>query len=377
MGTLRTIRSRRIFTGKSRKAGLPPGTLLYTGDQQEVPAGVNLITFTSDSYREESVDHDQLGSVIAPFCHLCSDDSASIDQPREELAWLNIDGLHNLDIIRTVGDGLSLHPLLLEDILSTGQRPKLEDYGDYYFVVLRMIRFNDSSEMIESEQVSIVVSPRMVLTFQERPGDVLDPIRERIRHGTGRVRKNSTDYLSYAIIDAIVDNYFTVLEKMGDKIEVLEEELMGNPDDDTLRKIHQLKREMIDLRRSVWPLRELVNGLAKSESKMISDGTRIYLRDVYDHTIQVIDTIESYRDMVSGMMDIYLSSVSNRMNSVMKVLTIIATLFIPLTFFAGIYGMNFHHMPELAWKWAYPLFWVVCLITVTVMLVLFRRKKWL
>jgi len=280
-------------------------------------------------------------------------------------------------VIEKLGTAFDLHPLLLEDILSTAQRPKFEDYEKSIFLVLKMLRFGDDHQVVETEQVSLIVGPNFVLSFQERVGDVFDSVRDRLRSGKGRIRKLGADYLAYSLLDAIVDSYFLVLEKLGERIEDLEEELVSDPSQKTLRHIHTLKREMITLRRSIWPLRELVGGLQRSESPLVAESTRVYLRDVYDHTVQIIDTIESFRDMVSGMLDIYLSSVSNRMNAVMKVLTIIATLFIPLTFIAGVYGMNFEHMPELKWRYSYAVVWAVMIGVASIMLAYFRRKKWL
>jgi magnesium transporter len=242
---------------------------------------------------------------------------------------------------------------------------------------LKMLYLDNETSETQVEQVSLVFGKNFVISFQEKQGDIFETIRERIRNGKGRIRKMGTDYLAYALIDAVVDHYFIILEKDGEKIEELEDKVVSDPKPETLQKIHRLKREMIFLRRSVWPLRELVNSLERGESPLIHKATRIYLRDVYDHTIQVIDTLETYRDMLSGMHDTYLSSISNRMNEVMKVLTIIATIFIPLTFIAGIYGMNFEFMPELKWRWAYFSVWGVILIVAVFMLIFFRRKKWL
>lgn len=240
-----------------------------------------------------------------------------------------------------------------------------------------MLYYDQKNDRIESEQISLVVGPRFLLSFQERPGDVLNGVRERLRTGKGRIRKAGTDYLAYALIDAVVDEYFMILETFGDKIEVLEEELLANARPETLQSIHDMKREMIFLRKRVWPVRELVSGLSKGESPLVRESTGIYLRDVYDHTIQVIDTIETFRDMLSGMLDIYLSTVSNKMNEVMKVLTIMATIFIPLTFVAGIYGMNFKYMPELEWRWGYPVAWAVMIVIVLSLVSYFKRKRWL
>jgi magnesium transporter len=261
--------------------------------------------------------------------------------------------------------------------MNTGQRPKMEDFNDYLFIVLKMLSYDEEENETQTEQVSLILSSKFVLSFQESEGDVFDPVRERIRSDRGRIRKMGVDYLAYSLIDAIVDNYFMVLEKIGERIEDIEDELVKNPTPEVLHTIHRLKRELIFLRKSVWPLREVISRLERWESPLIDKSIDIYLRDVYDHTIQVIDALETFRDMLSGMLDIYLSSLSNRMNEVMKVLTIIATIFIPLTLISGIYGMNFRYMPELESPWGYPLVYTVMLAVSAVMLIYFRRKKWL
>ncbi len=291
--------------------------------------------------------------------------------------WINLDGIHQLDIIEKLGKHFKIHPLVLEDVVNTGQRPKMEDFGDYLFIVLKMLHYDEEKNETRTEQVSLILSSKFVLSFQENEGDVFDPIRERIRSDRGRIRKMGADYLAYSLIDAIVDNYFMVLEKIGEKIEDIEDDLVKNPTPEVLHMIHSLKRELIFLRKSVWPLREVISRLERWESPLIDKSIDIYLRDVYDHTIQVIDALETFRDMLSGMLDIYLSSVSNRMNEVMKVLTIIATIFIPLTLIAGIYGMNFKYMPELESPWGYPMVYMIMLAIGAVMMIYFRRKKWL
>ncbi len=261
--------------------------------------------------------------------------------------------------------------------MHTGQRPKMEDFENFLFIVLKMFQYDENETQTKTEQISLIIGSNYLISFQEDEGDVFDLIRERIRTDRGRIRKMGSDYLAYSLIDAIVDNYFTVLEKIGESIEDIEDELIKNPTPEILQKIHTLKRELIFLRKSVWPLRELISRLERWESQLIDKSIDIYLRDVYDHTIQVIDALETFRDMLSGMLDIYLTSASNRMNEVMKVLTIIATIFIPLTLVAGIYGMNFKYMPELDSPWGYPMVYVVMLIISLVMLIYFRRKKWL
>jgi len=293
------------------------------------------------------------------------------------VTWINIDGLHRIDLIEQLGTHFGLHPLVMEDVVNTDQRPKIEDFVTYLFLVLKRLSYSSHDSDVVSEQISLILGPTFLLSFQEAPGDEFDPIRDRIRSSKGRIRQMGVDYLAYTLIDAIIDNYFVLLEQIGDRIEEIEDVLVANPRPETLQTLHTLKREMIVLRKSIWPLREVITRLERWETPLIQQATTIYLRDVYDHTIQVIDAIETYRDMLSGMLDIYLSSVSNRMNEVMKVLTIIATIFIPLTFIVGIYGMNFN-MPELQWPWAYPyVFYVVLLAIILLMITYFRRKKWL
>ena len=351
-----------------RKAGLPPGTLEYVGEKQVEAVKISYLDYDEQNFQEKQVSNIE---ECFPF------------KTTPTVTWINIDGLHDVEIIEKLGKQFELHPLILEDVLHTEQRPKYEDFDKYIFIVLRMLRYNEEVQAVESEQVSLILGTNFVISFQERVGDVFEPIRERLRNAKGRIRKMASDYLAYALLDAIVDSYFAVLEKVSERIESMEEELVSEPTEKTLQLIHNMKREMISLRKSIWPLREVISGVQRSESSIIKESTEIYLRDVYDHTIQIIDTIESFRDMVSGMLDIYLSSISNKMNEVMKVLTIIATIFIPLTFIAGIYGMNFNsekspwNMPELNSYWGYPAVCLVMAVVAGIMLVYFRRKKWL
>ena len=352
----------RRIKRRSRKAGLPPGTLVHIGERKQESVRITLIDYDEQNVREKQVDEIEQCFQF---------------KTTPTVTWINIDGLHDIQVIEKIGKNFDFHPLILEDILNTSQRPKFEDFESYIFIVLKMLTYDDAEETIKSEQVSMILGHNFVISFQELQGDVFENIRERIRTAKGRIRKMSCDYLLYTLLDAIVDNYFAILEKFGEKIESLEEQLVSDPDEKILQKIHSMKSELISLRKSVWPLRELVSGLQRSESSLISEPTIVYFRDVYDHTIQVIDTVESFRDMVSGMLDIYLSSISNRMNAVMKVLTIIATIFIPLTFVAGIYGMNFKYMPELEWKWGYFIVLIIMAVAAAAMLIYFRRKKWL
>jgi magnesium transporter len=353
---------RSIVRKRVKQSGLPPGTVVYDGEARKRDVGITIIDYDADHLEEKAI-----GGVedMVPFR----------DSPT--VTWINIDGIHDTSIIEKVGDRFGIHPLVLEDIASSGNRPKFEDYDDYLFIIVKMMSYDDVKEDIDSEQVSLIIGKNYVISFQEHPGDVFEPIRNRIRQRKGRIVKMGPDYLAYSLLDTIVDNYYSILEKLGDRIENIEEELLENPTRQMLNAIHGTKRDMIYLRKSTWPLREAVSGLERSESKLISKQTRIFLRDVYDHTIQAIDTVESLRDIVSGLLDIYMSSLSNRMNEVMKVLTIIATIFIPLTFIAGIYGMNFEFMPELHIKWAYPVVWGVMGIVALIMLTFFRKKEWL
>jgi magnesium transporter len=348
----------------SHKAGLPPGSLVHIGRRKVEQTRITII-----DYDEKRVQEKEAKTVEECFPFK--------DQPT--VTWVNIDGIHDMDIIEKVGKHFGIHPLVLEDIVNTGQRPKVEDFENYLFFVVKMLTYeeNDKKGSINSEQVSILVGPHFVISFQERQGDVFEAIRDRLRNDKGRIRKEGSDYLAYALIDAIVDGYFIVLENLGDRIEGLEDAVIEDPSSQTLQKINGLKREMITLRRSVWPLREVIGSLERGGSSLIQPTTMTYLRDLYDHTVQVADTIETYRDMVAGTRDTYLSSVSNRMNEIMKVLTIIATIFIPVTFIAGVYGMNFKFMPELAWRGSYFVVLGVMAAVALVMIAYFKKKDWL
>ncbi len=352
----------RLIRKRSKKFGLPPGTPVFIGEKKIEKVKITIVDYDEDHLEEKEA---KTIEECFPF------------KEKPTVTWINIDGLHEIEIIDKLGKHFDLHPLIIEDIVNTGQRPKMEDLENYIFFVLKMLYYDEKKDDITTEQVSLILGSNFVISFQERPGDVFDPVRERIRKSRGRIRKVGSDYLAYALIDAIVDHYFIVLEKLGEKIEYLEEELVTYPRPETLQAIHNLKRDNIFLRKSVWPLREVISGLERGESPLIEKSTEIYLRDVYDHTIQVIDTLETYRDMVSGMLDTYLSSVSNKMNEVMKVLTVIATIFIPLTFIAGVYGMNFEYMPELGWHWGYVMVWIIMVTVTALMAFYFKTKKWL
>jgi len=352
----------KVIKKRSEKAGLPPGTLVHIGEKKTEIPRITIIDYDETHFQEREAK---------------SIEECFLFKEKPTLTWINVDGLHQVEVMERLGECYGLHPLVMEDILNTDQRTKMEDYGDYMYIVLKALEFGSKSNEVEAEQISLILGSNFVFSFQEREGDTFNPIRERIRNGKGHIRKMGTDYLAYALLDSIVDNYFIILEKIGEKIEFLEEKLVSTPSPETLQMIQHLKREMIFLRKAIWPLREVISSLERRESSLIKESTRVYLRDVYDHAIQVMDTIETYRDMVSSMLDIYLSSVSNRLNSVMKVLTIIATIFMPLSFLAGVYGMNFKFMPELEWRWSYPLIWLIMVGIGIFMLTYFKKRRWL
>lgn len=293
------------------------------------------------------------------------------------IRWINVDGLSDPGLLETLLGRYGIHTLVIEDVMALEQRPKLEDYGQYLFAVLNMLTADEKTGRILSEQVSVIFGDRFVLSIQEQPGDVFGPVRERLRTGKGKLRKMGADALAYSLLDAVVDGYFTILEKFGDRVENLEEELVSSPTRETLHLLHDLKRELIFLRRCVWPLRELIGQLERRDSPLVGESLAPYLRDLYDHTVQILETVESLRETLSGFLDIYLSSLSNRMNEIMKVLTVISTLFIPLTFIAGVYGMNYRFMPELQWRWGYPAVLAVMAGVAAFMLRYFHRKGWL
>ncbi len=348
---------------RSAKAGLPPGTLVHIGTRQVGETRVRIIDYDESGVRETA--RAALADCV-PF------------RDSESVTWIDIEGLQDIPLLEGLGRCYGLHPLILEDILNTDQRPKTDDMEGYIYIVLKMLDFDPGSLEIVSEQVSLVFGRHYVISLQEgREGDLFEPLRERIRAGKGRLRRLGSDFLAYSLLDTVIDHYFAIVERFAERIESLEEELVGNPRPETLHQIHRLKREMILLRKAAWPLREVVNALEKSDSELIRPATKLFLRDLYDHAIHIVDSVETYREMLSGMIDIYLSSVSNRMNQVMRVLTIIATIFMPLTFLAGIYGMNFRYMPELGWPWGYPLVLLAMFVLAGAMLFFFKKKHWL
>lgn len=335
---------------------------MYVGADKSTPVSIQRIRYTPQGWEPPT--------TISP--QECTPPGEG-----EGVVWYTIDGVHNVELLKTLGERFGLHPLVVEDISNTTQRPKLEAFDSYVFVAAKMMSFLPKTSSVASEHLSIVYGKGFVLTFLQDPGDVFAPVRQRIESGKGRIRRMGSDYLVYALLDAVVDYYFQVIEGVGEEIEALEEEVVTQPTVKTLRRLHKIKREIITLRRSVWPMREVVNALVRDESPFITNEVKIFLRDLYDHTIHVIDTIETLRDIVSGTLDVYLSSVSNKLNQVMKVLTVMSSIFIPLTFVVGVYGMNFHYMPELEWRFGYPAVWLV-IVSITVgLLTLFKKKQWL
>lgn len=340
--------------------GAPPGTLVYTGESKNERIKISLIEYNENEFiEEEFYDLSECISHVKP--HL--------------VKWINVEGIHKTEVIEKIGKIYGIHPLTLEDIVHVDQRPKFEDYENYVVAIMKMISYTDK---VIAEQLSIVLFQNMVISFQEpHGGDAFDIIRTRLRQAKGRIRKVGADYLAYALMDAVVDHYFHAIEKIGDAVERIEEEIIGDSDNKSLLELYALKREMIYLRKQVWPMRDMISNVVRSETKLINPSTDIYLRDLQDHVTRIIDTVETYRDLLSGIMDIYLSTNANKMNEVMKVLTIMSSIFIPVTFIAGVYGMNFEFMPELKSPYGYAITWSV-MITIMVGLILyFKRKKWM
>ncbi|MDA0838512.1 MAG: magnesium/cobalt transporter CorA [Planctomycetota bacterium] len=347
---------------KSHKVGKLPGEVVYTGKRRIETVTVEVIDYAAEVLTEKAIKN-------IDECFPLRDSTT--------VTWINVEGLHDTDLVKQLGEHFGLHPLVMEDIVSTGQRPKTEDHEGHIYIVLQMLNYDEKAQVIVREQVSLILGHNFLLTFQEGvEGDLFDVIRERIRNGAGRIRNRGADYLAYSLIDTVVDYYFIILEKFGEAIEQIEADLLENPSTKLVAQLHLMKREMAILRRSVYPLREVVGSLERSESKLILKDTRRYIRDAYDHTIEVIETLETFRDMLSGMFDLYLSSISNRMNSVMQVLALVGTIFIPLTFIAGIYGMNFKYMPELELENGYYITLAVMATFGIGLTVYFKKKKW-
>jgi len=335
--------------------------MVYTGRERDHDIRLTLIDYKENHF-EEVVDVDDIWQMRLP-----SPDSVS---------WLDVSGIHEVEVIKEIGHHLNIHPLIMEDIASPNQRPKMEMFDDQMYIVARMLHVGDDGA-IQEEQISIILGKSYIISFQELPGDVFDPVRERLRVGKGIIRKMGADYLAYALLDLIVDFYFVLLERLGTEVEDLELEVMDDPSKQTIRSIRTAKQTIIGYRKDIWPVRELVSAMIRDESGLVRKKTTTYLRDVYDHVVQIIDLMETYRDQLSGLTDLYLSSLSQRMNEVMQVLTIIGSIFIPLTFIAGVYGMNFAVMPELSWEYGYAAVWGIMIITGISLTLFFKRRNWL
>jgi len=356
---LNTVTS--LLRSPAKKIGLPPGSLIHVGEQKVERSILSYIDYHEEQYEVRK--------------DVQLDDCLQL-KSTGTVSWINLDGIHDISCVEAFGKAFDLHPLALEDILNTGHPPKFEEFENCVLIIAKMFYFDEASFRIQAEQISVVLTAENVLTFQEQPGDVFDGVRERLKRKSGRMRQRGSDYLAYTLIDSIVDSYFHILEKIADRLDYLETELINQPTQELLQQVHQMKGQLIFLRKSVWPMREVVANLLHSESELLDESINVFVRDLYDHAVQVLDTVESFRETASGLVDLYMSSVSQRMNEVMQVLTIMASIFIPLTFIAGIYGMNFEMMPELKWRYGYPLVWALMLFCVVGMLWFFKRKKW-
>lgn len=352
----------RFLKNKEATLGKAPGELVFIGEEKVQEATIRVIDYDRDNLSEKELYDIRDG---LPY------------KETETVTWLNINGLHDTELIRQVGKVFNLHALVLEDVVNTGQRPKMEEYDDYLFFVIKMIRYDENEGLIKSEQLSMILGKSFVVTFQEQPGDVFEPVRDRIRKQKGRIRKVGIDYLAYALLDTIVDNYIFIIERLGEKIEDIEDEILDNPTQDVLTRINNYKREMNYLRKSIRPAREFMLHLAKLDSDLIQDETTPFLKDLLDLASQAVEVIDTYREMLSDHLNIYNTGVNNRLNEIMKVLTIFSAIFIPLTFIAGIYGTNFDNLPELHYPYSYFIMWTVFLIVSLAMLRFFRRKNWL
>ncbi len=350
---------RKQFT----KPGTAPGTIVHTGVRKVEKVRVSTFDFDEMTCTELK-DVEDIESLFDLR-----------DSPT--VTWVNIDGLHDTALIEKLGVHYGFHPLVLEDVVHVGQRPKLEEHEGYLYIVLSQLEWEGDQHMVVEDQVSLILGPNYVFSFQEQAGDDFESVRERIRQAKGKVRKQSADYLAYMLIDATVDNYFVILERLGEITEQIELELLEDPLPTTIQRLHQIKRELLVVRRAIWPLRDVLSGLNRGDSPLISESTRVYFRDVHDHAVQVLDTAETLRDVVGGMVEVYLAQVSIKTNETMKVLTMMASVFIPLTFIVGVYGMNFEFMPELHASWGYPAVWAVMIGVTAGILLWFRRQRWL
>jgi magnesium transporter len=356
----RTRGAKRV--SQAAKVGLAPGALIHLGERKTEQPTITLIEYGD--------------SDLAEYCFTSIVESKAY-ATRLPVLWLNVHGLHEPEVMAEIGRRFKLHPLVLEDILNTNQRPKIDDYGDYLFMVARFFEIDSENSQIGSDQVSLILGQNFVLTFQERPSGRFDPVRERLRQNRGQIRKLGADYLAYSLLDAIVDRYFTILESIGERTEELEDMMLERPKPGSLQMVHQLKRETLTLRRSIWPLREVINSLTRADDRFFRPETRPYLRDIYDHTVHAIESLEANRDVIAGMLDIYLSAVSNRVNQEVRALTVVAIIFMPATLISGIFGMNFKFMPLLDWSSGFFVAMGMMATVATTLSVIFWRRRWL
>ncbi|MFT5766060.1 MAG: magnesium transporter [Saprospiraceae bacterium] len=346
-----------------KKAGLPPGSIIFTGNQKVEKIFIHYVQYSEEQLIEKSFDnHKEV--TLNP-------------SPEDKVDWYDIRGLHDTDLIEIVGKTFGIHSLVLEDIVSTHQRPKFEEYPNGNFLIIRALAYDKEKLEIMTEQVAIFFRKGLLISFQEAETDLFEAVRTRIQSGRGRIRQRSSDYLAYALLDNIVDNYYVVLDDIESVIETLEDNLLSNPDDSIKEQIHHLKKELLVVRKSIAPLREAIGQFSKSDSALIEESSTIYIRDLYDHTVQIMDMVETYRDMLNSLQDLYISEISLRMNQVMQILAIITTIFVPLSFMAGMYGMNFDHMPELHFKYGYFILVSIMFIIAVSLVIYFRRKKWM
>jgi len=351
----------RFLKKRGENKGQSPDTLVFIGSQKMETVQARVIDYDSTTLTEKELLEIKDGSHF---------------KETKTVTWLNINGLHDTDLIREVGRIFELHPLVMEDILNTGQRPKIEDFDAYVFFVLKMIRFDMETETIINEQLSIVMGENFLLTFQERPGDVFEPVRERIRRQKSRIRGSGTDYLAYALLDTVVDNYMYNIELIGEKIEDLEEGILAGYDSSVMEKINAFKQEINYLRKSIRPVREAILKITRLDSNLFHEQTLPFIKDLQDLISQATEAIDTYRDLLTDQLNIYNSVMANKMNDIMKVLTIFAAIFIPLTFVAGIYGTNFEYLPELHYKYSYFIFWAILIGMAGALLLYFKRKRW-
>jgi magnesium transporter len=349
------------LTSVAQKSGLVAGTLVHVGAVHEHLHSITMVNYNQDNIERRTIDSI---SELLPY------------KTTNSITWVIVDGLADTAIIRDIGEHFDIHHLVLEDVLNTHQRTKFEEYSDCLYFVIKAVSLNDSFN-VEYEQISILVLNNFVFTFMEKPDNLFDPILNRLNNEASQLRSTGSDYLAYMIMDTVVDDYFSLHDKFDEVIEKIEDELLANPSINTLKDIQKVRRELIFLRKTVAPLREVLAAIRRSESTLFNERTKRYFADIYDHSIRIIESLESYRELIAGMLDIYLSSVSNKMNETMKFLTVFASIFIPLTFLAGVYGMNFEYMPELKWQWSYPVLWGVFISTAVLLLIYFKRKKWL